>query len=271
MMLALRIVLLTVLVLYLCIVAYMYLQQRQIQYHPSRTAPSPQSVGLSGVNDERITTPDGETIAVWYAAASPGKPTILFLHGNAGEIGTRGERFSFYRSQGFGVLFVSYRGYGASTGNITEAGLITDALSAYEFLIGKGVAPQQIAVVGESLGTGVAVQLAAQRKVGAMALEAPYTATVDVGAEIYPWLPVRLLMKDTFKSRDFIGRVTAPLLVQHGDADTIIPVAHGRALFAMANEPKQLVIIPGLGHDAIAAPETWVREVRFFTQHIPVQ
>ena len=138
------------------------------------------------------------------------------------------------------------------------------ALAAHEALIGKGVTPDRIMLVGESLGTGVAVQLAAQRAVAAVALEAPYTATVDVAAERYWWLPVRLLMKDQFRSRDAISRVTAPLLVQHGDADTIIPVAQGRALFTMASEPKQLVVIPGAGHDIISDPAVWAREVAFF-------
>ena len=165
---------------------------------------------------------------------------------------------AFYQSKGFGALFVSYRGYGSSTGAITERGLIIDALTAYDFLISRGIGPEMIMVVGESLGTGVAVQLAAQKKVAALALEAPYTAAVDVAAGIYWWLPVRLLMKDQFLSRDYISRVTAPLLIQHGDRDGIIPVAQGQRLFALANEPKQLVIIPGESHDIIGSPEVVV-------------
>jgi len=168
-------------------------------------------------------------------------------------------------------LFVSYRGYGASTGSISEQGFITDALTAYDFLLKRGVAPEQIALVGESLGTGVAVQLAAQRPVGALALEAPFTAAVDVAAEVYPWLPVRWLMKDQFISRDVIGRVKVPLLILHGDADRVIPVEHGRRLFAMANEPKELVILPGAGHDAIGNPEMRSREAEFFRERIKPQ
>ena len=132
---------------------------------------------------------------------------------------------------------------------------MTDAFTAYDFLRTRGMPPERIAVVGESLGTGVAVQLAAQRPVAALVLGAPFTAAVDVAAEIYPWLPVRLLMKDQFISRDHIGEVKAPLLIIHGDADRVIPVEQGRALFAMANEPKELVIVPGVGHEAIGAPE----------------
>ena len=119
-------------------------------------------------------------------------------------------------------------------------------------------------VLGESLGTGVAIQLAAQKPVAAVALEAPYTATVDIASEIYWWLPVSLLMKDQFRSRDYIARVKVPLLIQHGDADHIVPFAQGRALFAMANEPKQMVVIPGGTHDIILDHAVWAREVAFF-------
>ena len=248
---------------YLAVMLYMYLQQRSLQYFPGREALSPQAVGLSGVVEERINTPDGETIVLWYAEAKPGLPTILFFHGNAGEISGRAERMAFYQSQGFGALFVSYRGYGGSTGSISEQGFMTDAFAAHDDLTKRGVAPELIAVVGESLGTGVAVQLAAERTVGAVALEAPFTAAVDVAASIYWWLPVRLLMKDQFRSREFIGRVRSPLLVLHGDADQVIPVAQGRQLFDMASEPKELVIIPGQGHEVIGSPEVWAREVAF--------
>jgi fermentation-respiration switch protein FrsA (DUF1100 family) len=271
MMTALRMAAVFFAVVYAGITLYMYLQQRSLQYHPSNRGLTPEGEGLSGVTVEKIATPDGETIVAWFAEARDGNPTILFFHGNGGEIGGRADRLAYYQSQGFGALFVSYRGYGASSGSISEAGLITDGLSAYDFLIGHGIPAGKIAVVGESLGTGVAVQLAAQRSVGALALEAPYTATVDVGAEIYWWLPVRLLMKDTFKSRDFIGKVKVPLLVQHGDVDTLIPVEHGRRLFEMANEPKELIVIPGGDHGVIQEERIWRRELDFFRQNIPVQ
>jgi fermentation-respiration switch protein FrsA (DUF1100 family) len=267
----LRSVLLIVIVLYLGIVAFMYLQQRSLQYFPARTGTSPQDLGLSGVTEERVPTPDGETIVLWYAPAQPGKPTVLFFHGNGGEIAGRHERFAFLQAQGLGVMFVSYRGYGASTGTISEQGLVTDALAAYDVLRGKGVAADSIMLLGESLGTGVAIQLAAQRPVAAIALEAPYTATVDIAADVYWWLPVRWLMKDQFRSRDYIGQIKVPLLIQHGDADRVVPVAQGRALFDMANEPKQLVIIPDAGHGMIGDPQVWAREAAFFLANAKAQ
>jgi pimeloyl-ACP methyl ester carboxylesterase len=271
MMAALRLVLIAVVVAYLAIVLFMYVQQRSIQYLPSRVGTSPQAAGLSGVSEERIVTSDGETIVLWHAEPRPGMPTILFFHGNGGELADRVGRMSYYQSRGFGALFVSYRGYGASTGSPTEQGLMADALAAYGFLLARGVTPENIAVVGESLGTGVAVQLAAQKPVAAVALEAPFTAASDAGAEIYWWLPVRLLMKDQFRSRDHIAAVKAPLLIQHGERDRVIPAVQGRALFAMANEPKELVIIPDAGHDMIAIPDVWAREVDFFLTRIRTQ
>jgi fermentation-respiration switch protein FrsA (DUF1100 family) len=255
---------------YLVILLYMYLQQRSLQYFPARDALSPQDVGLSGVSEERVKTPDGQTIVLWHAEAQPGLPTILFFHGNAGEISGRAGRMAFYQAQGFGALFVSYRGYGGSTGEVSEQGLMTDAFTAYDYLTSRGVPPGEIAVVGESLGTGVAVQLAAQRPVAALALEAPFSAAVDVAAGIYPWLPVRLLMKDQFISRDYIADVKVPLLIQHGDADMVIPVDQGRALYAMANEPKEIAILPGEGHGAIGTPEVWAHEVEFFRERMKI-
>ena len=271
MMAVLRFVLLFAVLAYAAIAGFMYVQQRSFQYFPARTGTPPQALGLSGVTQERLKTPDGETIVLWYAPARPGKPTVLFYHGNGGEISGRHERFAYLQSQGLGVMFVSYRGYGASTGTISEKGIITDALTAYDVLRAKGVPPDEIMLLGESLGTGVAIQVAAQRPVAAVALEAPYTATVDIAADIYWWLPVRLLMKDQFRSRDYIGRVKVPLLIQHGDADHIVPFAQGQALFAMANEPKQLVTIPGGTHDIISDHEVWAREVAFFLANAKAQ
>jgi fermentation-respiration switch protein FrsA (DUF1100 family) len=146
--------------------------------------------------------------------------------------------------------------------------LIADALTAHDWLLKRGVAPGMIAVVGESLGTGVAVQLGAQREIGALALEAPFTSAADVAAGLYWWLPVRLLMKDRFDSKSRVAGIKAPLLIQHGDADRTIPVGHGRRLFAMANEPKELTIIPGENHNVIHQVRVWQRETEFFVRRL---
>ncbi len=249
---------------YVAVALFMYFQQRSLQYFPSRVATPPEAVGLVGVEESRLTTPDGETIVVWQAAPQPGMPVILFLHGNGGELADRADRMAFYQAHGFGAVFVSYRGYGGSSGTISEEGLLLDAATAYDHLRGQGVEAGRIMVVGESLGTGVAVQLAAARPVAAVALEAPFTAAVDVAAERYRWLPVRLLMKDQFRSRDHITAIKVPLLIQHGEDDRVIPLSHGKALHSMANEPKELVVLPEAGHDIIAQAAVWAREVEFF-------
>ena len=242
----------------------MYVFQRKLQYIAENKGLTPESVGIMGATVETLTTPDGEKIIIWYAPAAKGKPTILYFHGNAGEIGDRPLRFNYYHSRGFGVAYVSYRGYGGSSGAPTEQGLLIDAMAAYDWLIAKGIAPQSIALLGESLGSGVAVQIAARKRVGAIALNAPYTSTADVAARIYWWLPVHLLMKDQFRSIDFIAKVKVPLLVIHGDKDILIPIEFGKKLFAAANEPKELEIVRGFGHEAMFEEPAWAREVEFF-------
>ena len=252
--------------LYLLVVVAMFVFQRQLQFFPGHRAPNPQEAGLRGVEVIDLPTPDGETVRLWYAPAAPGKPTVLYFQGNAGEIADRANRFAAYQSAGLGVAFLSYRGYGDSTGQISEAGLITDATAAYDWLITQDVAATRIMLVGESLGSGVAVQLAAKHPVGGVALEAPYTSTADVAAQIYPWLPVRLLTKDQFRSIDHIANVTAPLLIQHGDADAVIPYPMGQALFAAANTPKTFETLANQGHEALFQPAIWAREIAFFAQ-----
>ncbi len=261
-------------VVVLAIVAYaiatlgMYAFQRKLQYHPANKGLTPESVGITGASIETLATADGEKIILWHAPAKAGMATILYFQGNAGEIGDRPLRFSYYQSRGFGVAYLSYRGFGGSSGSPSEAGLIADANADYDWLIAKGVEPGRIALLGESLGSGVAVQLAAKREVGAVALEAPYTSTVEVAAKIYWWLPVHALMKDQFKSIDFIAAVVAPLLIIHGEEDGLIPVEFGKRLFAAANQPKELDVVPGFGHDVLFEESTWAREAEFFARVI---
>lgn len=253
-------------IVYAALVAFMYSQQRNLLYFPDRRHVTPKAAGLRNVEERTLTAADGNRFIVWYAAAPDGRPTILFTHGNAGAVHNRAERFAYYRQQKFGVLFISYRGYGGSEGSPTEQGLHADADAAYEMLRAEGVADSDIMLVGESLGSGVVIQLAARHRVGAIALEAPFTSAADVGASRYWFLPVRLLMKDQFRSVDHINRRGGiPLLIQHGEHDEVTAASFGERLHAMAAEPKELIIIKGAGHD-ISGETTWQREVALFNR-----
>lgn len=254
---------LTALLLYVGAAAVMYLLQRQLMYFPSSVQHDPADLGLSGVAVETLTTSDGETLILWYSPAAPSQPTILFLHGNGGEIGDRAGRFRTYQEAGFGVAFLSWRGYGGSTGAPSEAGFLIDGRTAYQFLLDQGIADEAIVLVGESLGTGIAVQLAAEKRVGALVLGAPYSATADVAADHYPWLPVRILMKDQFRSIDHIGAVTAPILIQHGTADRVVPYKFGRRLLDAAPDTTTFIDLEGAGHDALFDAQTLANEVAF--------
>jgi fermentation-respiration switch protein FrsA (DUF1100 family) len=206
-------------------------------------------------------------LQAWFSPAQLGKQTILYFHGNGGEIADRAERFAAYQAQGFGVFFLSYRGYGASTGLPSEQGLINDALAAHDWLMARGIAAGEVMLVGESLGSGVAVQLAAERRVKALALEAPFASAANVAAAAFWWLPARLLMKDKFDSIAVIDKVKAPLLIIHGDRDGVVPLSEGQALFARANEPKEMVVIPGGSHGSIFSADSWMLEMRFFDRY----
>lgn len=249
---------------YALIVGYMFFSQRHLLYLPDIKRVDPATIGIAGAEVTEIATPDGEKLVAWYAPAPPGRPTVLFLHGNAGSIAERPHRFQYYRNAGFGVLYLSWRGYGGSTGQPSEHGLMIDANAAYDWLMRKGVSPDRLLIVGESLGTGPAVQLAASRPVAALALEAPYTTMVDVARFHYGWLPVRLLLRDRFDSLDTIARVRVPIIMIHGDADPVVPFALGKQLFEAAPEPKQFVAIPGGTHGSIFEEPTWAQEVAFF-------
>jgi uncharacterized protein len=256
---------------YLILMGYMYVKQRDFQYHPNAAKVDPASLGLSTVSAIEIPTVDGERLLAWHSPAPPGRPTILYFHGNGGGISGRPNKIGHFIKAGFGILALSYRGYEGSTGTPSEAGFNADADAAYDWLRAQGVAPRDIFLLGESLGSGVAVQLAARKTVGAVALEAPYLNAVDVGAAVYWYLPVRWLMKDQLRSSDYIAGVKAPLLITHGRQDAIIPFAQGEALFAMANAPKTMNAVDGIGHDVIADPRTWAAASSFFERIAAVE
>ena len=233
---------------YLAICALMYFNQRRLTYFPDSRRVSPAELGLSGVSEITLPTPDGETLVAWYARAKPGEPTLLYFHGNAGSLATRVERVRKYVERGRGILILTYRGFGGSTGTPSELSNTADAKLSYDYLIGNGLRPEDILLYGESLGTGVAVQTAAARSAAGLILDAPYTSLADVAAERYPWVPVRWLMSDPYRSDLYLVKLTLPVLVVHGDRDDTVPVAMGRKVYELAGGPKELAIINGAGH-----------------------
>lgn len=236
------------LVIFAALLVLGWSQQRFLIYVPDRNRVDPKQHGLSKVDEIKLRTPDGIELIGWYGAAQPGQPTLLYFHGNAGNLLARAGRIGEYMARGRGMFMLSYRGYGGSGGNPTEANNVADAALAYESLIEQGIPPSDIILYGESLGSGVALQLAAKRDVGGIILDAPYTSIADVGALVYPFLPVKTLILDRYDSMAHIGRINAPLLIVHGDRDELIPIEMGRKLFKEAPEPKQFAAIEGAGH-----------------------
>ncbi len=220
------------------LVVLMYVAQRAMMYFPERARVAPADAGLPEAEEVTLTASDGTRVLAWHAAPRGGQPVILYFHGNGGALRHRVARFRPLVAEGFGLVALSYRGYGGSQGSPSEDGFIADALAAYDFAAARY---PRIVLWGESIGSGVAVAVAAQKPVAALILEAPFTSAADVGAGAYPFVPVRLLMKDQFRSDLRIGQVKAPLLIMHGALDRTVPVALGERLFSLANEPKRFV------------------------------
>jgi fermentation-respiration switch protein FrsA (DUF1100 family) len=238
---------------YGALVVFLYLSQRSLQYFPETFRTPPASAGMPQAEEVVLDTPDGEKVIVWHVPPSDGRSVILYLHGNGASLRWRVERFRDITADGTGLLALSYRGYGGSTGRPTEAGLITDAETAYAFAVARYGA-RRIDLWGESLGTGVAIALAAEKPVGRMVLQAPFTSAADVGASRYWFVPVRWLMKDQFRSDLRIAGVKAPVLILHGEQDRIVPIALGERLYEMIRSPKQFVRLPGVGHEGFGLP-----------------
>ena len=234
---------------YLGIGGLMFAFQRRLLYFPDRTRPEPALYGAADMGIVDYVTVDGLRLSAWYRPPADAQaPVLVHFHGNAGHIGDRAPLLRPYLDAGFGVLLAEYRGYGGNPGRPTERGLHADGRAALDFVLGQGAASGRIVLYGESLGTAVAVRLAAENLVGALVLEAPFTSAADVGAAAYPFVPVRLLMLDRFDSVRRIAAVAAPLLVLHGELDTTVPVSHGRRLLAAARAPKDGRFYPAAGH-----------------------
>lgn len=255
--------LLILVILYALIAAGLYLFQRKLIYLPAETPDYSKYHGLENVELLRLPTSDGLHLVTWHLKGDPALPTIVYFHGNAGTLMDRADKYATLNAQGFSVIAPSWRGYSGNEGSPSEEGLYTDARAAITYAHSLGIPDDRIVLYGESLGSGVAVQMATEITPAALILEAPYTAVSDRAAELYPWIPVRLLIKDHFNSLSKIGKINSPLLIMHGTNDETIPVAHGKKLLEAAPTPKKGVFILGAGHVDFDLEEV-AREVKEF-------
>jgi fermentation-respiration switch protein FrsA (DUF1100 family) len=248
-MTALKWLLITASVGYVLGLLALFLGQRAVLFPtPTSARTPPDAAGFPEVEEHVLATADGEKVIVWHVPAKPGRPVVLYFHGNGDYLAGFFGRFRGLIADGIGVVALSYRGYAGSSGRPSEQGLLQDAAAAYAFTATR-YKTDRIVTWGFSLGTGVAVALAAAQPVGKLILEAPYTSVVDVAAAAFWFAPVRLLMRDHFYSDRQITQIRVPLLVMHGALDPAIPVAFGERLFALANEPKRFVRLARGGHN----------------------
>lgn len=236
---------------YFCLVTGLFLAQRDIMYMPSYLKPDVKGAGIIGLKEINVKTDDGVTLYGWYKpAVSTNKPTVMFFHGNAGNLAMSTLTAMPFIKQGYGFLAVEYRGYSGNTGKPDENGLYNDARAFWAWLVKQDVKPGQIILIGESLGAGVATQIAFENpKIHTLVLIAPFTSAADIAKRRYPFMPVEKMLKDRYENIRKIGKVESPIIFVHGTKDTVVPLSYGEALYNAAPDPKSMIIIDGAGHN----------------------
>ena len=261
-------ILVPVAIAYAAVLVLVYVFQSRLVYYPEvgrEVAVTPQSYGLP-FDPVEIRTSDGETLSAWWVPVADARGTVLIFHGNAGNISHRLDYLLMFNRLRYSTLIVDYRGYGRSTGRPSEEGTYRDAEAAWDYLHGaRRVQPRDTVIAGESLGGAVATWLAARIEPRAVLLFSTFTSVTDLGAEIYWFLPVRLMSRIGYDNLANVKRIRAPVFIAHSRDDDVVPFAHGKKLFEAAGEPKSFLEMRG-GHNAgfIFARKEWVAELAAF-------
>ena len=236
---------------YLLLVLLMWLFQERLVFLPHlgrELVATPSDIGLDWQPVE-LTTEDGLHLDAWWLPVENPRASLLFLHGNAGNISHRLESLAQLNELGLAVLILDYRGYGRSEGRPSEAGTALDADAGWRWLKEEsGQDPQRLVIFGRSLGSAVAAELARRTDPAALILESPFRSVPDLGQALYPWLPVRPLARLQYPTIDYVTERRMPLLVIHSETDEIIPFSEGQAVYEAARSPKELLVIQG-GHN----------------------
>lgn len=256
-----------VIVIYLGIVLLLALAQRRILYPVANRGAPPLMIAPPGYMLTNVRTSDGLSIKCLYRPASTGMPTLLIFHGNGDTVMGSAVIAAPLIELGYGAMLAEFRGYGGNPGSPDEAGLYRDGDAARRFLDDQGIVANKIVVVGYSLGSGIASEIASQAPVGALVLISPFTSVPDAAGQHFPWLPTRLLMRDRFATIERLGSIHAPLLLIHGEADQIVYPSNSRIL-AKSRPDATLRIVPGFGHEIAFRPQAakiisdWLRTER---------
>ncbi len=239
-------------VAYGLVLVFLFITQSRLIYFPSVPSraldTTPKSIGLDYEN-VKIVTEDGLRLDAWYVPARKMRGFLLFFHGNAGNISHRLDSLKIFHDIGLSTLIIDYRGYGRSEGKPSEQGTYRDAEAAWRYLTKqRGVPASRIVLFGRSLGAAVATYLATRKAPAALIIESGFVSVPELGAQIYPWLPVRWLARFKYPTGEYLKTVSVPVLIVHGRDDEIIPFTHGRSLFERARRPKEFLELRG-GHN----------------------
>lgn len=229
------------------ILVLLFIFQRHLIYAPSKIKPSPSRFHAEDMQVVSIITQDKINLNAWYKPAKPNKPTMIFLHGNAGHIGYRMPWIRDFINSGFGVLLFDYRGYGGNKGSPTERGLYLDGEAAMQYLLNLKIKNNDIILYGESLGTAVATHLAIHHQVLAIILQSPFTSISKLAQIHYPWLPIKPW--DQYNSLENIKKIHAPILFIHGESDNLVPISEGKLMYESANQPKYILVLKNKNHN----------------------
>ena len=246
--------------------------QRRLMYFPDRNVPPPDEVALADAEPVRFTTDDGLTLHGWFVRSPGAAWTVIVFNGNGGNRAYRAPLAAALRADGMSVLLFDYRGYGENAGSPTESGLAGDARAARAYAATRpDVDPRRLVYLGESLGSAVAIRLAAEQPPAALILRSPFASMVEVGRIHYPWLPVGLLLRDRFASIEQVSRVRCPVLVLAGDRDGIVPLEQSRRLYDALPGTKSLVIVRGADHndEALLSGRQMLEAIARFLSGIP--
>ena len=258
---------------YVLFTGLIFLTQDRLIYMPSGNVTStPERIGLA-YEDIELVTEDGVRLHGWFVPGPDGDtPVLLFLHGNAGNIGHRLHSLQQFHELGLAVLIIDYRGYGRSTGRPDEAGTYADARAAWQYLTEeRSIPPEAIVVFGRSLGAAVAAELATGVEPAAVILESAFTSAADLGARHYPWLPVRTLLRHEYDTLGRIEAITAPILLAHSRDDEIVPFEHTERLYAAAGDARLLEMEGGHNDAFLATGQAYRDGLRAFLRDAGVR